>query len=63
MIRSEKMVLKKTVEIDKWLIYATAIYDQALYYLRQEYFQAKKDSRKPDYKKIKLYDLVKETEA
>lgn len=34
MIRSEKMVLKKTVEIDKWLIYATAIYDQALYYLR-----------------------------
>lgn len=63
MIRSEKIILNKTVEIDNWLSQATSIYDQALYYLRQEYFQAKKENRKPDYKKIKLYDLVKETEA
>lgn len=63
MIRSEKMILKKTDEIDRWLSEATSIYDQALYYLRQEYFQAEKEGRKPDYKKIKLYDLVKDTEA
>ena len=63
MIRSEKMILKKTDEIDMWLSEATSIYDQALYYLRQEYFQAEKEDRKPDYKKIKLYDLVKDTEA
>lgn len=59
MIRSEKIILKKTDEIDKWLSQATVIYDQCLYYLRQEYFQAKKDGRKPDYTKIKLYELVK----
>ncbi len=63
MIRSEKMILKKTDEIDKWLFEATSIYDQVLYYLRQEYFQAQKENRKPDYKKIKLYDLVKETDS
>lgn len=34
MIRSEKMVLKKTDEIEKWLSEATAIYNQVLYYLR-----------------------------
>lgn len=61
MIHSEKMILRKTNEIDKWISQATSIYDQSLYYLRQEYFQAKKDNRKPDYKKIKLYELVKET--
>jgi len=38
MLRTEKMILKKTDEIDKWLSDATAIYDQALFYLRQEYF-------------------------
>lgn len=63
MIRSEKIILKKTDEIDKWLSQATLIYDQCLYYLRQEYFQSKKDGRRPDYTKIKLYDLVKETDA
>lgn len=63
MIRTEKMILRKTEEVDKWLSQATAIYDQALYYLRQEFFQSEKENRKPDYKKIKLYDLVKETES
>ena len=63
MIRSEKIIVKKDEVIDKWLQQATAIYDQSLYYLRQEYFQAEKEHRKPDYKNIKLYDLVKETEV
>ena len=36
MIRSEKMILKKTDEIGRWLIEATAIYNQTLYYIRQE---------------------------
>lgn len=62
MIRSEKMVLSKTEEMDKWLSQATAIYDQALYYLRQEFFRSERENTKPDYKNIKLYDLVKETE-
>ena len=63
MLRTEKMILKKTDEIDKWLSDATAIYDQALFYLRQEYFQAKKENKQPNYKKIKLYDLAKTTES
>ena len=63
MIRSEKMILKKTDEIDKWLTEATSIYDQCLYYLRQEFFQAQKENRKPNYKNIKLYDLIKETNS
>ena len=63
MIRSEKIIVKKDEVIDKWLSQATTIHDQCLYYLRQEYFQAENEHRKPDYKKIKLYDLVKETEV
>lgn len=63
MIRSEKMILKKTCEIEKWLSDATAIYNQVLYYLRQEYFESQKQNRKPDYSKLNLYELVKETES
>lgn len=63
MTRSEKMVLRKTAEMEKWLTEATAIYNQALYYLRQEFFQAEKEKRKPDYSKLDLYKLVKETDA
>lgn len=55
MLRTEKMILKKTDEIDKWLSDATAIYDQALFYLRQEYFQAKKENKQPNYKKKSNY--------
>ena len=63
MIRSEKMILKKTDEIANWLSEATAIYNQALYHLRQEFFNAKLHDRKPDYSKIDLYKIVKETES
>lgn len=61
MIRSEKMILRKTNEIANWLLEATAIYNQALYYLRQEYFESQKQNRKANYSKINLYKLVKET--
>lgn len=40
MIRTEKMILRKTDEIANWLSEATAIYNQGLYFLRQEYFVA-----------------------
>jgi len=40
MLRSEKMILSKTEEMARWLSDATAIYNQVLYYLRQEYFAA-----------------------
>lgn len=63
MIRAEKMILRKTNEVSKWLSEATAIYNQALFYLRQEYFDAKKLKRKPEYLKIDLYKLVKETDS
>ena len=63
MIRSEKMILRKTDEITNWLSEATAIYNQGLYFLRQEYFAAQKENRHPEYSNIKLYDLVKQTEA
>ena len=63
MIRAEKMILRKTDEVSKWLSEATAIYNQALFYLRQEYFDAKKLKRKPEYLKIDLYKLVKETDS
>ena len=61
MIRSEKMILKKTDKISRWLTEATAIYNQTLYYLRQESFTAKKENRKINYSKLDLYKLVKET--
>ena len=57
------MILRKTDEVSKWLSEATAIYNQALFYLRQEYFDAKKLKRKPEYLKIDLYKLVKETDS
>lgn len=63
MIRSEKMILKKTDEIGQWLSDATAIYNQTLYYLRQEYFESQKQNRKPDYSKLDLYNLIKETDT
>ena len=63
MIRTEKMILRKTDEIANWLSEATAIYNQGLYFLRQEYFNAQKENRQPKYSTIKLYDLVKYTEA
>ena len=43
MVRAEKMILRKTDEIASWLSEAIAIYNQALYYLRQEYFNAQKE--------------------
>lgn len=63
MIRTEKMILRKTDEIASWLSEATAIYNQGLYFLRQEYFEAQKENRQPKYSDIKLYDSVKYTEA
>lgn len=63
MIRSEKMILKKTDEIGRWLSDATAIYNQTLYYLRQEYFESQKQNRKPDYSKLDLYNLIKKTDV
>ena len=57
MIRSEKMILRKTDEMANWLFEATAIYNQGLYFLRQEYFAAQKENRQPKYSNIKLYDL------
>lgn len=63
MIRSEKMILKKTEEVDRWLQEATAIYNQCLYHFRQECFGARDEKRKPDYDTKKIYSLVKESEA
>ena len=63
MIRTEKMILRKTDEIASWLSEATDIYNQGLYFLRQEYFEAHKENRQPKYSDIKLYDSVKYTEA
>ena len=63
MIRSEKMILRKTDEIAKWISDATAIYNQALYYLRQEYFDSQKNNQKPNYSKIDLYKLLKESDC
>ena len=63
MIRSEKMILRKTDEISNWLSEATAIYNQGLYFLRQKYFANQKENRQLKYSNINLYDLVKYTEA
>ena len=49
MIRSEKMILRKTDEISNWLSEATAIYNQGLYFLRQEYFATQKENRQLKY--------------
>jgi len=57
------MILRKTPEVAKWLEEVTAIYNQGLYYYRQELFQARKENRKPDYSKIKLYDILKDMDC
>ena len=63
MIRAEKMILRKTDEVARWFEESTAIYNQALYYLRQEFFSAKKENRTPDYSNINLYNLLKDNEC
>ena len=59
MIRSEKMILRKTDEIAKWISDATAIYNQALYYLRHEYFDSQKNNQKPNYSKLIYINYLK----
>lgn len=63
MIRSEKMILRKTDEVKQWLDEATVIYNQALYYLRFEYFAAQKEGRSSDFSKIDLYKTLKEMDV
>ena len=63
MTRSEKMILKKTDEIDKWLNEATKIYDQALYHFRQEFFRARDNNDKPHYDIKTIYKSLKESNA
>ena len=61
MVRSEKMILRLTDEIDRWLDEATKIYDQALYFFRQDFFKARDEKVlcKHDFKKI--YSLLKDS--
>ena len=63
MIRSEKMVLRRTEEVDRWLKEATKIYNQCLYYFRKEFFDARNEKRIPSYDTKKIYGLVKERDS
>lgn len=64
MIKTEKMIIKKDLIIDQWLKESTAIYNQCLYFLRQEYFTARDEKRSAKYKSVnELYHLLKELDC
>ena len=57
------MVLRMTDEMNRWFKEGTEIYDQCLYYFRQEFFRARDTKTKPDYDTRAIYNLVKDTSA
>ena len=60
MIKTEKIIVKEDQIIDKWLNEATAIYNQVLYFLRQEYFTARTENGSAKYKSVnEIYHLIK----
>ena len=60
MIKTEKIIIKKDKVIEQWLKESTAIYNQCLYFLRQEYFAARNENRSAKYKSVnELYHLLK----
>ena len=68
MIRTESVIVKPTKSLNVMLSDSRAIYDQALYFLRQTYFETKKAREENPSLKIKtpsfneLYALVKVTD-
>lgn len=64
MIKTEKTIIRKDSVIEQWLKEATAIYNQCLYFLRQEYFAAKNENRSAKYKSVnELYNLLKDIDC
>lgn len=64
MIKTEKIIVKEDLNIDQWLKKSTAIYNQCLYFLRQEYFAARDENRSAKYKSVnELYHLLKDIDC
>ena len=64
MVKTEKIIIRKDLIIDKWLIEATSIYNQVLYFLRQEYFAARDENRQAKYKSVnEIYHLIKDIDC
>ena len=63
MLRSCSMITKGNNTIFRLMSESLAIYDQALYYQRQRYFETKEQKKIKTYNYNELYNIVKETEA
>lgn len=63
MLRSCSMIIKGNDTILRLMSESLAIYDQALYYQRQRYFETKEQKKIKTYNYNELYNIVKETEA
>ena len=63
MLRSCSMITKCNDTILRLMSESLAIYDQALYYQRQRYFETKEQNKIKTYNYNELYNIVKETEA
>lgn len=57
------MIIKGNDTILRLMSESLAIYDQALYYQRQRYFETKEQKKIKTYNYNELYNIVKETEA
>ena len=63
MLRSCSMIIKGNDTILRLMSESLAIYDQALFYQRQRYFETKEQKKIKTYNYNELYNIVKETEA
>lgn len=63
MLRSCSMIIKGNDTILRLMSESLTIYDQALYYQRQRYFETKEQKKIKTYNYNELYNIVKETEA
>ena len=57
------MIIKGNDTILRLMSESLTIYDQALYYQRQRYFETKEQKKIKTYNYNELYNIVKETEA
>ena len=62
MLRSCSMIIKGNGTILRLMSESLTIYDQALYYQRQRYFETKSQNKIKTYSYNELYNIVKETE-
>lgn len=62
-MKTWSIIINKNNDILKMMSDALSIYDQALYYQRQSYFETREQGKIKTHSFVELYNLVKETQA